>query len=705
MSKNLIINRIASELKVSLKLVNAIIELTEEGSTIPFIARYRKEMTENADEVVIEKVIETFNTIQELEKRKAAVIKSLEEQNLITPDIEKAVNESSDLKTLEDIYLPYKPRKQTEADKAIDLGLKPLAEIIIKKNLSKKEVISNYANHLKGKAETEEEAYKGAFSILVQMVAENSDVKKFLRENMKYGAVISKKRRGFAEETSKYEDYYNFEEKISRIKSHRIMAIVRGEKEKVLSTSIFPSWENEKLSQIFSKIVFKRNGEIFDEVSKTALKKHLLKSIENEIFSELKGIAETESAEIFCRNLEKTLLNSPFGEKWVIGIDPGIRTGCKCALINQNGDYIDNQVIYLSSNRKDAEKLLKWTEKKPVEGIAIGSGTFGRETLKIIKELFDKKNIVVELVDEDGASIYSASEIARKEFPNLDITVRGAISIARRFQDPMAELVKINPKALGLGQYQHDISDKLLSEKLSRTISWAVNRVGVNINTAGPDILCFISGLNKTKANAIVEYRNKNKRIVERKELMKIKGIGKTTFQQCAGFLRIKEGENILDSTGLHPEFYKDVDKIAKLENISIKEMLKNPEILSKSKIKDNLDIKELNSILSLLKGGNKDPRRTFSSFSFNKELKSLTDLTEGMVVNGIVDNVTAFGAFVDIGIKEKGLIHVSELSETFVKDINNFIASGDRVKAIVIGIDKTRKRISLSTKNLPQNR
>ncbi len=704
MTNNLIVDKITSKLNLSLKTVSAIITLTEEGSTIPFIARYRKEMTENADELIIEKVIETYNLIKELNKRRDAILKSLEEQNFLTPELEKALKESENIKTLEDIYLPYKPRKQTEADKAIEKGLKPLAELIIKKNPSKTDVLTHYIDNLKGKAETEEEAYQGAFAILVQMVSENSNVRKFLRENMNYGTLCSKKRRGFSEENSKYEDYYNFEEKISRIKSHRIMAILRGENEKVLSISISPSWENERLSEIFSKIAFGRNGEIFDEAAELALKKHLLKSIENEILTELKEKAEIESAEIFCRNLEKTLLNAPFGEKWVIGIDPGIRTGCKCALINQNGEYIDNKVIYLSSNSKEGEKLSEWIEKYPVEGIAIGSGTFGRESIEIIKNIFSNKNIVIELVDEDGASIYSASETAREEFPNLDITVRGAISIARRFQDPMAELVKINPKALGLGQYQHDISDKLLSEKLERTVSWAVNKVGVNINTAGNHLLTFISGLNKTRANAIIDYRNNNGRINNRSELNKIKGIGKNTFQQCAGFLRIKNGNNILDSTGVHPEFYSDVEKIAKLEKTSIKSILETPQILSKQKIKDNSDIKELDSILELLKSGDKDPRRTFASFSFNKDLKYFEDLYEGMIVNGIVDNVTAFGAFVDIGIKEKGLVHVSELSDNFIKDINSFIASGDRVKAIVIEIDKTRKRISLSIKSVPQN-
>ncbi|PKL39870.1 MAG: RNA-binding transcriptional accessory protein [Spirochaetae bacterium HGW-Spirochaetae-1] len=697
MEQSLILQTIALELSLKVNQAEAVVALSTEGCTIPFIARYRKEKTGGLDEVAISAILESFERHTELEKRREYILQYLTGQDKLTPELDTRIRKALTMAELEDIYLPYKPRKKTLADRAIELGMEPLADLIVEKNPSLDRVLALAAEFTGGDVAEPGIALEHAMNILTQRVSDNADVRRIVRVDLQKGSVRAAVKRGKKEEGQKYRDYFDFSEKAQHMASHRIMAVLRGGKEGILNVSLESAVGTEQLAGTVMTACFGKRGEVLLKSATESLERHLLSSMGNEILKELREKAERESLEIFARNLEKILLAAPFGERAVIGIDPGIRTGCKAAVIDKNGVYRDFLTMQLNGNPSEAGKILPWLATYGVEGIAVGSGTFGRETWSMIRDLLGERGVVAALVDEDGASVYSASETAREEFPGLDVTVKGAISIGRRFQDPLAELVKIDPRSLGVGQYQHDITASLLETKLRQTVEWAVNRVGVNLNTAGYHLLAFVSGLDKNRAREIVKYRTESGRIRSRKELKKIKGIGDKAFQQCAGFLRIMDGDNSIERTGVHPESYDDVEKIAHYYGKSVVELVAGPEIMNKDDIKKQLHITEAEAVMGELLSRGLDPRKEYTPVSFDEKLKSIDDIGDGMILHGIVDNVTAFGAFVDVGIKDKGLVHISEISVEYVKDINKVLSVGDRVLVKVIAVDRERGRISLS--------
>jgi len=575
--------------------------------------------------------------------------------------------------------------------------LQPLADEIISKNLSLADAQKQAEKYINENVANTVEAFDGAMDILVQRVSDTPEVRSFIRLELHKGVAAAKVKRGKKDDSSVYKDYFDFKGPIDTLPAHRIMALLRAEKEKVLSLSIdfkdTPVIYETRAAQMALGI----RSEAAQMAASLSLERHLKKSLSTEIFKELKEKAEEQSLFYFSRNLEKILLYPPYGEKCVIGIDPGIRTGCKTVLIDDQGSFKENMTLYLHKNASEAEKISTWIKSYNVEAIAVGDGTYGKETSSILRKLYG--DLVVVEVDEDGASIYSASETARDEFPDLDATVRGAISIARRFQDPLGELVKVDPASLGVGQYQHDIHKEKLREKLKETVQWVVNRVGVNCNTASSHLLSYISGLDKNTALEIVKYRKEKKKISSRKELQGIKGIGPKTFEQCAGFIRIFGGDNVLDSTGVHPESYKDLKAIAKLMNEDLEELVSVPDKIDVKKVNNDLAIKEISSVIDELRKGSLDLREDFSAPSFDNSLESFEDAKVGMIVPGKIDNVVAFGAFVDIGLKEKGLVHISEIAHEYVSDIFEFLNIGDMVTVKILSIDNERKRISLTMK------
>ena len=701
MNTTAIIEEVSNNLKIKSDQIKAVLELTEEGSTIPFIARYRKERTDNLDETQISSALELYKKTEDREKRRDYILEYLEKNEKLTPDLKKKLIKAETIQDLEDLYLPFKPRKKTLADKAIDLGLEPLAKLIKEKNLTKEQALKEAEAFITKGVSNAPAALEHAMNIIVQEVSDSAEVRKRVRFHLSKGSVISQVKRGKKDEGKKYTDYFEFEEKYIKIPAHRVMALLRGEKEKFLNLSIEPDITVEQLANTTMDLHFKKKGVLLGEASEESLKRHLLKTLSTELFNELFKKSEEKSVEFFSSNLQKILLFSPFGERPVIAIDPGIRTGCKAAILDKGGDFIEFLTINLNRNEKEAEKLLPLIKKYNIEGIAIGDGTFGRETYSIMQQLLKDTKIIIAFVDEDGASVYSAGKEAREEFPDLDATARGAISIGRRFKDPMAELVKIDPKSLGIGQYQHDITPALINERLKQTIEWAVNRVGVNINTAGYHILSYISGLDKAKAKEIVKLRRKIGSFSERNELKEVKGIGDKAFEQASGFLRIRGGKNILDSTGIHPESYTSVKKIAKHYGVTIEELTQKPSIIKVKELQKELKIDELSSIISELKQKGLDPRTEYKPVQYRDDIKSIDDLKVGMVLTGVVDNVVAFGAFVDLGIKDKGLVHISEVSNEYVKDINTVLSVGDEVNVKVLDIDMGRKRVGLSIKQV----
>lgn len=692
-----LVKETAAAAKLPANGVKAVLELTAEGCTIPFIARYRKERTGYLNEVQVADIIDISEKIDALDKRKRAVLRSLEENGNYTDELGKAVVSAPDMTTLEDIYAPFKPGRKTKADKALEAGLLPFAEFIMLNDPDRKTIEKRAQDFIGELCPDTGSAISGAKEIIAQKVSDHTEVRAFVRKSLRAGTLFSKVKRGKKESGATYSDYFDFSEPVERIAPHRMMAINRAEKEGFLNVSVEPQRTVQELTDRVSSLFFARRSDFFGECSEYALESQLLKGIGSEILDEAKDAAIEASLAVFHKNLEQILLMPPFGEKAVIGIDPGIRTGCKAVLLDRHGNFIRSQLLNLHTDRNEALKLREWIEKYDVKGIAVGSGTFGREAHTILKEFFGKETAVAS-VSEDGASIYSASAAAREEFPDLDLTVRGAISIGRRFQDPLSELVKITPESLGVGQYQHDIPLKMLSEKLKRTVEWAVNRVGANLNTASPYLLSYISGLDSRKSAEIAEFRKSGKRFTNIEELKTIKGIGAKSFEQCAGFLRIFGGDEILDSTGVHPESYRIVKDAAKKLGITVKELAEKPEAFE-----NNKQIQELipKSVIEELKKKGLDPREKFEQAEFSEEIKSIEDLKEGMILNGIVSNIVAFGAFVEIGIKEKGLLHISEISDKFIKDPAECLKLGQKIKVTVKQIDLARKRISLSMKGM----
>ena len=696
---------IASALNIAERQVENTLSLLNGGATIPFISRYRKEATGGLDEVQIGEIKERYDKLSEIAKRKETILKTIEEQGKLTADLKKRIDACWDATELEDIYLPYKPKRKTRAEVARQKGLEPLATILMmqrENNLS-----SRARSFIKGEVKDEEDALKGARDIIAEQVSEDERSRNQIRNQFSRQAIItSKVVKGKEEEAAKYKDYFDFSEPLKRCTSHRLLAIRRGEAEGLLKVSISPN--DEECTERLERSYVRGNNECSRQVQEAvrdAYKRLLKPSIETEFAALSKEKADEEAIRVFAGNLRQLLLAPPLGQKRVMGIDPGYRTGCKIVCLDTQGNLLHNETIYphppKSEHGVSARKLTKLVEQYQVEAIAIGNGTASRETEAFVtNQRYDRK-LQVFVVSEDGASIYSASKIAREEFPEYDVTVRGAVSIGRRLMDPLAELVKIEAKSIGVGQYQHDVDQTALKKSLDMTVESCVNSVGVNLNTASRHLLTYISGLGPTLAQNIVDYRAENGAFTSRKELMKVPRMGAKAFEQCAGFLRIPDAKNPLDNSAVHPESYSVVEHIAKDMKCSVEDLIKNKELRSQIDIQkyvtDKVGLPTLTDIMEELEKPGRDPRQAIKVFEFDKNVKTIDDLKEGMVLPGIVTNITNFGCFVDVGIKENGLVHVSQLCRQFVSDPTTVVSIHQHVQVKVIGIDRERKRISMT--------
>ncbi len=705
------IKLIANELKIKQQQVEAVLKLFDDGATVPFIARYRKEATGSLDETVILNIKIRNEQIKELDSRKESILKSLIERELLTAELEQKIITAESLILLEDIYLPYRPKRRTRAVMAKEKGLEPLAEIIFKQhdNLSPEIEAGNYLDKDKGVLNVDD-ALDGAKDIIAEWIAENAEARKRIRKLFTgKGIIYSKVVKDKKEVGIKFKDYFDWDEEISRIPGHRVLAIFRGNNEGVLSVKIRPSEEDaicilEKLFLINRS----RSSDIIAEALIDSYKRLLMPSIENEITKEAKEAADTEAIEIFSSNLRELLMQAPLGRKNIMGLDPGFRTGVKLVCLNSSGDLLHNETIFpvASSNAKALEaghRIKSFCSKYNIEAIAVGNGTAGRETETFVRSLNLSGNITIVMVNESGASIYSASKAARDEFPNHDITVRGAVSIGRRLMDPLAELVKIDPKSIGVGQYQHDVDQAKLKDGLNIIVESCVNAVGVELNTASCELLTFVSGIGPVLAKNIIDYRMVNGPFKSRSELKKVKRLGANAFQQAAGFLRINGAKNPLDSSAVHPESYFVVKEMAKNNNCSVIELMKSMElqnsIVLNDYITDKIGLPTLKDIVNELSKPGRDPREKFEAFSFAEGINSIDDLAKGMKLPGIVTNVTKFGAFVDVGVHQDGLVHISELADYFVKDPSDIVKVQQKVTVTVLDVDTKRKRISLSMK------
>ncbi|PYS39266.1 MAG: RNA-binding transcriptional accessory protein [Acidobacteria bacterium] len=707
-----ILLRISKEVGAPVSRVETTIKLLEEGGTVPFIARYRKEATGNLDEVKIRHIDVGRQYYGDLEARRATVLSSIEKQGKLTDDLKAKILACYSKHELEDLYLPYKPKRKTKASVALERGLEPLANYIWEQSGEQPagEFAQQFVNPEK-EVPTVESAIEGALHIIAERIAETPDIRKQLRDLMLHeGKIHAKVVAGKDTEKTKYEMYYNFEEAVPKIPSHRMLAIRRGTREGILTFSI--DVENEKfVAGLVPQVIREPQSQfasLLESAARDAYERLLLPSIQNEVRSMLRERAESEAIEVFEENLRTLLLSPPAGQIAVMGIDPGQRTGCKIAVVNETGKFLENHTIHLTEPKQDlegAEKiLLDLVQRYNVRGIAIGNGTGSRETDTFVRSIVEKHtlDIFVVVVNEAGASVYSASKRAREEFPKLDVTVRGAISIARRLQDPLAELVKTEPKSIGVGQYQHDVDQKKLKRSLAAVVESCVNRVGVDLNSASVDLLKYVSGIGDKLALNVVAYRDQHGVFKSRPQLREVEGFGEKTFEQAAGFLRIKDGENPLDRTGVHPESYPLVERMASSLGTSVSELIENPAQINAIDFKafeaeggryTVADIRE-----ELLKPG-RDPRDKFVVPKFREDVKEIADLKEGMELEGTVTNVTNFGAFVDLGVHQDGLVHISELSHKYVQDARQAVKVGDIVKVKVIGVDPGMKRISLSMK------
>jgi len=712
--KNTDISIISNELNIKEKQVQAVSDLLAEGSTIPFIARYRKEKTGSLDEVDVTAIRDRIKQIEELFKRKKAIIKTLEKNSILTDDLQLKIESATDLQTLEDIYLPYKQKKKTRATKAKEKGLAPLAENILNQDNQDPELSAEkYINKDLG-IENIQDAISGAKDIIAELISEDENVRLALRNLFSAKSIIksSKSRKAEKEdskndEMSKYSNYYEWEEAAVTAPSHRILAMFRGENQGVLSLTVLP---DEAMAIKIMEHIYIKGGSLKSGIVKEAIadsyKRLLSKSMENELKSALKDRADTEAIKKFSENLRQLLLLPPLGHKKIMGIDPGFRTGCKVVCLNESGKLLHHETIYpFASASKDpaAKSITSLCAEYDIEAIAIGNGTAGRETEAFIKGLSLPTEIKIVLVNESGASIYSASETARKEFPDLDLTVRGAVSIGRRLMDPLAELVKIDPKSIGVGQYQHDVNQTRLKQALDDVVTSCVNGVGVDLNSASRELLTYVSGIGPVLAENIINFRNASGSFNSRNDLKKVPRFGPKAFEQSAGFLRITNGKNILDSTAVHPESYSIVEKMAKDLNCETKDLIKNKTLRNKIDIQryisDKAGLPTLKDILSELEKPGRDPRDTFEEFSFKQGINKIEDLETGMKLPGIVTNITAFGAFVDIGVHQDGLVHISQMADRFIKDPSEVVKLNQTVHVTVIDVDVKRKRISLSMK------
>ena len=683
------------------------LKLIEEGATVPFISRYRKERTGNLDEVQIGAVADALDKIKALKERKEAIIKNIEKQGKLTDELKARISKSWDPVEVEDIYAPFKRKTKTRAESAREAGLEPLAKMIMSQGNGNVESMA--LRFVKGKVKSADDAIKGAKDIIAEWVSESEAAKKIVRGIFAREAVIeSKVIKGKEEEGEKYKDYFKRSEPLKRCSSHRLLAMRRGESEKILNVSI--SADKEVCIDRLCRIFVRGDNESADEVEdavEDSYKRLISTSIETEFANASKEKADQEAIKVFSENLRQLLLAPPLGQKRVMGIDPGFRTGCKVVCIDAQGNLLHNETIYPHApHNKEAQarrSVQKMVEAYNIEAIAIGNGTASRETEHFIANTRYDREVKVFVVSENGASIYSASKVAREEFPDYDVTVRGAVSIARRLMDPLAELVKIDPKSIGVGQYQHDVDQNSLKKALDAVVESCVNSVGVDVNTASRHLLMYVSGLGEQTAKNIVDYRAQNGPFKNRKELLKVSNIGNKTFEQCAGFLRIRNGENPLDNTAVHPESYDIVTKMAKDNGESVEQFIadKNARqsINLDKYVTEKTGLPTLKDIMQELDKPGRDPRKGVKVFSFNENVKTMDDLQTGMLLPGIVTNITNFGAFVDVGIKENGLVHISQMSDEFVNDPNQIVRLQQQVIVKVIGIDKERKRVQLSLK------
>lgn len=700
---------IAKALQLPLPQVRNTIGLLESGATIPFISRYRKEMTGGLNEVQITDVKNWLDKLTELKARKDTILNALEKQEKLTPELKARIESSWDSNEIEDIYLPYKPKRVTRAEMARKRGLEPLAKLIA---AQKEPFLSGRVPaFVQGEVKDEEEALSGARDIIAEWVNENEQTRNQVRFAFRQAVISAKVIKGKEEDGAKYRNYFQFEEKLSRCQSHRLLAVRRGEEEGFLRVSIAPADDDACLESLYRQ--YKRNNgacwEQFQLAIDDAYKRLLKPSIESEFAKSSKLKADEEAIRVFADNLRQLLLAPPLGQKRVLGIDPGYRTGCKVVCLDAQGNLLHNETIYPhppKNERKKAEiKIQHLVEAYNIDAISIGNGTASRETEEFITNIRYTKPVKVFVVSEDGASVYSASAVARAEFPEYDVTVRGAVSIGRRLMDPLAELVKIDPKSIGVGQYQHAVDQALLKKSLDQTVESCVNLVGVNVNTASKELLTYISGLGPVLAQNIVQYRVENGPFVCRKDLKKVPRLGEKAFEQCAGFLRIPNGSNPLDNSAVHPESYPVVEKMAADLHCTVGELMKRKELKQQIRLEkyqtDQIGMPTLQDIMKELDKPGRDPRSEIQEFSFNPDIHTIDDLQEGMILPGIVTNITNFGCFVDVGIKENGLVHISELADRFVSNPADVVSIHQHVQVRVLSIDTTRKRVQLSMKGI----
>ncbi len=702
--------KIAAELGLRPGQVRAALELLAEGNTIPFVARYRKEATGELDEVRLRDLRDRHEYLGELDARRAAVLSSVEEQGKMTPELRAQLERAASKAELEDLYRPYKPKRRTRATLARERGLGPLAEALWEGRLGAAALLDEagrFVDAAKG-VETAEDALSGARDILAERISDDASTRAFVRDlTRRRGALESRAARGKEGETSKFQDYYDFSEPLKSIPGYRVLAIRRGEAEEFLSARVAAP-EEEILAGLRQRFATRTAArEQMERVVSDAYRRLIAPSVEVELRMELNTRADDEAIRIFGQNLEGLLLAAPAGGKITLGVDPGYRTGCKLAVVGRTGALLDTGLMYLHQEDRAEREVVRMVERHGVELVAVGNGTASREADRLVRDalrpLPAERRPVAVMVNEAGASVYSASDVAREELPELDLTLRSAVSIARRLQDPLAELVKIDPKAIGVGQYQHDVAQAKLKRSLDETVESCVNRVGVEVNTASPSLLSYVAGLGPTLAQRIAEYRDAHGGFRSRKELLKVSGLGAKTFEQSAGFLRVRDGAHPLDASAVHPERYPLVERIARDLGVGLGELVGNEEavgrVAPRRYVADGIGLPTLEDILAELRKPGRDPRHAFEPPAFRDDVQSLDDLEEGMTLQGTITNVVAFGAFVDVGVHQDGLVHVSELADRFVKDPNEVVKVGERVTVRVLAVDRARQRIALSMK------
>lgn len=698
---------IQERLPIPSKSIENTLQLLAEDCTIPFIARYRKDKTGNLDEVAIENIFKLNKNFDEIVKRKESILKSIEEQNALTPELQQKITQSFDLQELEDLYLPYKKRKKTKADSAREKGLEPLAKMIMSQKSD--DVAYLASKYLNKDVADEDEALQGARDIIAEWLNENLYIRKNLRRLFQRKAVIATKvvkTKKDEEDAQKFSQYFDWQEPLNRTPSHRLLAMLRAENEGFVKVSV--SVEKEEALEIMENAVIKSQNKCAKQIALAiadAYKRLLEPAISNETLQEAKEKADQKAIDVFAENLQQLLLAAPLGEKRILAIDPGYRTGCKVVCLDEKGDILHNETIFPHAPQNETgmamKKIKSLVNSCHIEAISIGNGTASRETEQFIKKIGFDRDLQVFVVSEAGASVYSASKLAREEFPNYDVTVRGAVSIGRRLSDPLAELVKIDPKSIGVGQYQHDVDQTKLKEKLDNTVISCVNSVGINLNTASKSLLSYVSGIGEKMAENIVNYRAENGAFTSRKDLKKVPRLGEKAYQQAAAFVRIKNAKNPLDNSAVHPEAYALVEKMAKDLGLKTEELIANKEkidqINPEKYTTEDIGILGIKDILKELLKPGLDPRKSAKVFEFDRNVKTIKDLHIGMVLPGIVNNITAFGCFVDIGIKESGLVHISQLKDGFVSDVNEVVKLHQHVQVKVLEIDEARKRIQLT--------